>query len=77
MYEPITRNHEGWVFLFAAITVLFYDLLIWLWGKVNFTGSFEWIIGKISIKFAPNRNSRLNFDLILNNVQWIDFKVEK
>ena len=74
--EPITRNNEGWVFLFAAITVLFYDLLIWLWGKVNFAGSFEWMIGKISIKFAPNRNSRLNFNLILNNVQWIDFKEE-
>jgi hypothetical protein len=61
------------VFLANIFIVAFYHLGIYLWSKVNFIGSFEWCIVQIQGLFTGKKSKRLNVDLILNNVQWINF----
>ncbi|MHA1521207.1 MAG: hypothetical protein ACTSRK_13570 [Promethearchaeota archaeon] len=71
--ERIAYGNEGIVFIFAVVTVLFYDLLIWLWGKINFAGSFEWLVLSIGKLKQKEKYRRLNFHTILNNVKWINY----
>jgi hypothetical protein len=72
--ERLPYSMELVVLIFAIITVLFYDLLIWLWGKVNYAGSFEWIILRISSRGRRSKMQRLNFDKMLNHVKWSDIR---
>ncbi len=75
MSGRFSKEEFGIVFFFAFLTVLFYDLLIWLWAKINFKWSFEWIIVHLTAKFSKmDASSRLNFKEILNEVHWLDFK---
>ena len=69
------QNQEGWVFLLAFITILFFDLLIWLWAQINFLFSFEWFIIHLNNIGSKERISqRLKFKKIMSEVEWINFK---
>jgi len=60
--------------LVAVFSLLWYDLLIRIWGKFNFIGSFEWFMIRLqSFASKQEMSSRLNVDLMLNKVQWINF----
>ena len=60
--------------LVAVFSILWYDVLIRIWGKINFVGSFEWFMIRLqSFGSKQELSSRLNVDLMLNRVQWINF----
>ena len=60
--------------LVAVFSMLWYDVLIRIWGKINFIGSFEWFMIRLqSFVSKQELSSRLNVDLMLNRVQWINF----
>ncbi|MBN2157600.1 MAG: DUF1624 domain-containing protein [Candidatus Lokiarchaeota archaeon] len=64
---------EVWVLFFAVITILSYDFLLWLWNKINYAGSYEWIITKVtSGRGLKATVSRLNHREIMNEVKWIN-----
>jgi len=60
----------------AIYSVFWYYLLLLLWGKFNYKGSFEWILIQIQGLVSKQKSSRLNVDLMLKNVEWINFKLE-
>jgi len=69
---------EVWVFGFAFVTILAFDFLLWLWSKVNYTGSYEWIITKVtSGKGLKASVSRLNHKEIINEVVWLNCYIPK
>jgi hypothetical protein len=70
-----TPETEWWIMLLAFVTILFYDLLIWLWGRINFFLSFEWMIIKFTnIATKEKSTDRLNHKKILNEIEWMDYK---
>ncbi|MBN1329845.1 MAG: hypothetical protein JXA54_10260 [Candidatus Heimdallarchaeota archaeon] len=75
LIDPFTQ--KGWfgiVLLFAIATILFYDLIVWLWAQVNFTGSYEWFIIKFNSLSSKQPSNRLNFKYMLNQVDWMNYK---
>ncbi|MHA1303529.1 MAG: hypothetical protein ACTSQE_11055 [Candidatus Heimdallarchaeaceae archaeon] len=62
---------------FAALvglySMIWYDVLIRLWAKVNFTGSFEWLIIRLQSLGSKKLSPRLNVNLMMNHVNWINF----
>ena len=73
MHERFPKDQFGIVFIFAVVTVLVYDVLIWVWGKVNFAYSFEWFITKFSARSAKHKAIRLNFKEMKYDIEWINF----
>lgn len=68
------QGGEYWVLLLAFVTVLFFDLIVWVWARFNFVLSFEWIIQRLSSLSTKEKPDKLNFKKILNEVEWIDYK---
>ena len=62
-----------YAFLVALYSIIWYDLLIRLWARVNFKYSFEWFILKFQKLGAKQYTPRINVDLMLNKVKWIDY----
>lgn len=60
--------------IFAIIAILFFELLIYLWSKVNFYLSFEWIITKSVSLVTKQTTYRLDVNAMMNKIQWIDYK---
>lgn len=74
MIDKFAIGSEWPVILFAIATILFYDLIIWIWAQINFVGSFEWLIIKFSGLATKEPSKRLNFKFVLNKIQWINYK---
>ncbi|NHJ86072.1 MAG: hypothetical protein FK734_11465 [Asgard group archaeon] len=66
-------GQEWIVLIFAVVTVLFYDLLIWLWAQTNFFMSFEWFIIRFSSLASKEPSKRLNFKFMLREVNWMNY----
>jgi hypothetical protein len=62
--------------LVALYSVLWYYLLLLLWGRFNFKGSFEWLLIQIQGWVSREKSQRLNVELMLHRVEWINFKLE-
>lgn len=60
-------------FLVAVYSILWYDVLIRLWAKVNFKYSYEWFLLQFQKLGAKTYTPRLNVDLILNKTKWVSF----
>lgn len=73
MSERFSKDNFYIVFIFALLTILAYDFLIWIWGKVNFAGSFEWAITKFSALKTNHKAIRLNFEEMKYHVDWLNF----
>lgn len=71
--NAIGKGAELNIVLVVIFTILWFYLVILLWGKVNYLGSFEWIIIKIQSTFSKAKERRLNPEIILNQVKWISF----
>ncbi|WP_457558459.1 hypothetical protein [Candidatus Harpocratesius sp.] len=71
--ERLPYGKEWIVLMFAVITVIFYDILIWLWGKVNFKGSFEWMVLRLNHLEKDPNTSRLNFKNMIYHVNWVNY----
>ncbi|MEA2071385.1 MAG: hypothetical protein U9O98_08855 [Asgard group archaeon] len=59
--------------LFAFIVILFFELLIYLWSRINFLLSFEWSIISITNMFTDQKSYRLNVQIMLNNINWVNY----
>lgn len=68
------QGGEFWVLLLAFITILFFDLIVWVWARFNFVLSLEWMIQRLSSLSTKEKPDKLNFKKILNEVEWIDYK---
>jgi hypothetical protein len=55
----------GWFLL----SIFIYHCLLWLWGKVNFTGSFEWITVKLLSRNRKDAGERLDLNTSLYAVE--------
>lgn len=62
--------------LVAVYSVLWYYLLLLLWGKINHKGSFEWLLIQVQGWVSKQKSERLNVDLMLHRVEWMNFKLE-
>ena len=60
----------------AVYSVFWYYLLLLLWGKFNYKGSFEWLLIQIQGLVSKQQSQRLNVDLMLKKVEWKNFKLE-
>jgi uncharacterized membrane protein len=64
---------EYLAFLVGFFVILFFEGLVLLWSKFNFKYSFEWFIIKFQNLSSKSYSKRLDVDLIMNNVNWINF----
>jgi hypothetical protein len=62
-----------WGLLVAIYCMLWYHLLIWLWGKINFKFAFEWFMLRLQSIATKMISDRLNVNLMMNEVDWMDF----
>ncbi len=60
----------------AVYSVFWYYLLLLLWGRFNYKGSFEWLLIQIQSMVSKQKSQRLNVNLMLKKVEWINFKLE-
>ncbi len=60
----------------AIYSVFWYYLLLLLWGKFNYKGSLEWLLILIQGLVSKQKSQRLNVDLMLKRVEWMNFKLE-
>ncbi|MBD3193259.1 MAG: hypothetical protein GF308_21675 [Candidatus Heimdallarchaeota archaeon] len=68
------KGQEWIVFIFAFVTIIFYDLLIWLWAQINFVGSFEWIIIRFASIVTKKPSKRLKVKYMLNEINWMNYQ---
>jgi hypothetical protein len=63
-------NLTGWAtWGFFFISLFVYHVLLWSWGKVNFTGSFEWMTVKLLSRNRKDAGERLNLSASLFEVE--------
>lgn len=67
-------GQEYLAILVALYVMLAFELLVFLWSKFNFKFSFEWFIIRLSSLGTGSISQRLNVDLMMNHVQWINIK---
>jgi len=60
----------------AVYSVFWYYILLLLWGKVNYKGSLEWLLIQIQGMVSKQKSQRLNVNLMLKRVEWMNFKLE-
>ncbi|MHA1817240.1 MAG: hypothetical protein ACTSX1_14665 [Candidatus Heimdallarchaeaceae archaeon] len=79
MEDGIFTGVEGlpWVFLVSFVVLLFYELLVWGWSKLNFIGTAEWLLIQMQGKLTGQKSQRLEVDSMMNRVQWLNFPNEK
>jgi len=63
--------------LVATYSIIWYDIVIRLWSRVNFKLSFEWVSIRLQGLITKSPSTRLDVDLILNKTKWQEFKEEK
>lgn len=62
--------------LVGMYSILWYYLLLLVWGKFNYKGTFEWLLIQIQGWVSGEKSQRLNMDLILHHGEWVNFKLE-
>lgn len=73
-FQPIFGQKAiGYAFLTGFFCLAWYEILIRLWSKINFIGSLEWMLIKLQRVITKQTTRRLDSDLILNKVHWIDY----
>ncbi len=76
--QKLPFGQEGYVLLICIYIVFTYHLLVKLWSKVNFKFSFEWFIIRFAnIGSKRDVYSKLNTDIIMNKIEWMDYKREE
>jgi len=62
------------VILYAILVMVFWELLVYLWSRINFCLSFEWVIVNLIGLYTKQKSRRLNVKYMLDEVEWIDYK---
>ncbi|RMH16154.1 MAG: DUF1624 domain-containing protein [Gammaproteobacteria bacterium] len=76
---PTNKNHTLNEFqtLFVTIMVLIYlDIILRLWSRVNFKYSWEWIIVNLFSRKTGIKSERLNIVYVIDEVEPLDFSAE-
>lgn len=60
----------------AVYSVIWYYGLLLVWGKIDYKGSFEWLLIQIQGLVSKQKSQRLNVELMLKKVEWMNFKLE-
>jgi len=55
-------------------SMIWYEVMLRLWSKINFKWSMEWILLKIQYTFSKQKSRRLDVNYVLNNVEWMGLK---
>ncbi|NHJ32671.1 MAG: hypothetical protein FK732_07405 [Asgard group archaeon] len=58
----------------AIVVIISFELLVYLWSRINFKYGFEWIVIRLQSLNKKHHSSRLNVDLIINKMEWENFK---
>ncbi|NHJ85643.1 MAG: DUF1624 domain-containing protein [Asgard group archaeon] len=69
----IPKGSELLLLFSALFVILWFYILQWLWSKIHYIGTFEWCILKIQEVIFKTKKSRLNTNIILHQVEWINF----
>lgn len=67
-------GQEHIAIIYALFALLFFELVVYLWSRVNFFLSFEWLIVHLVGKITNIPSKRLNVELMMNDVNWINFR---
>lgn len=62
--------------LVAVYSVIWYYLLLLLWGKIDYRFTLEWFLIQIQGLVSGQKSERLNVELMLHRVEWMNFKLE-
>lgn len=75
MEDGLFTGVEGlpWVLLVSFVVMLFYELLVWVWSRLNFVGTAEWLLVQMQGKLTGQKSQRLNVNTMMNKVHWINF----
>ncbi len=57
----------------TVFAMLFFHLMILLWAKINFIGSFEWLLLKIKEKVTRTARKKIDVNLLIDEVEPIGF----
>lgn len=68
---------EYLAFLVGVFVIIYFESLVYIWSKFNFRYSFEWFIVKMQNIGNSATPKRLDVDLIMDKVKWINFKQSK
>lgn len=73
------ENVFGFEKIYLALIVgihsmIWYEVMLRLWSKINFKWSMEWILLKIQYTFSKQKSRRLDVNYVLNNVEWMSLK---
>jgi hypothetical protein len=63
--------------LVALYIMIFFELLVYFWAKINFKFSFEWFVIRFTGISNNKISKRLDVDYILNYVNWISYNRSK
>lgn len=58
----------------ALVVIISFELLVYLWSRVNFKFGFEWLVVRLQSLSTKKYSSRLDVDLVINKMQWENFK---
>ncbi|MBD3190229.1 MAG: DUF1624 domain-containing protein [Candidatus Heimdallarchaeota archaeon] len=67
-------GQEYLAILVAIYVILAFELMVFLWSKFNFKFSFEWFIIHFTSLGTGSVSQRLNVDLMMNHIHWINIK---
>ena len=59
--------------LIALYILINFELVIYLWSKVNFKFSFEWFVIRLASIETKQISQKLNVELIMRQVRWANF----
>lgn len=68
------QGQEHIALLYALASLLFFEIIILLWSRVNFFLSFEWCIVCFVGLITGKPSRRLDVESIMNKVKWINYK---
>ncbi|NHJ49582.1 MAG: hypothetical protein FK733_17465 [Asgard group archaeon] len=69
----IPQGSEVMLVFVAAFTVLCFYWLQKLWSKIYYIGSFEWMILKLQQVIFKTKKVKIDADVLMNKVEWINF----
>ena len=65
-----------WPMLAALFVIFCFDIFLRLWSKINFIASFEWFVIRFQSIATKEISPRLDVDLMMNRMNWINFEGE-
>jgi hypothetical protein len=65
----------SYALLVGLYCMIWYEILVRLWSRINYIGSMEWLMIKLQIAGSKQSSQRLNTDLMLNKMEWESFNL--